>query len=340
MNRPIAFNRNLINFGAPIGMLASLICLMETNILKDNEALSLAVTIDLLISVPIIYFLLIRKSKTPNSTVVPVMIIGLLIGSFFLPEESQTYLTHFKTWVLPVIEISILAAIILKVRTAIKLHKNLKNNTPDFFKSVKIASYSFLPKFLVIPFATEIAVFYYGFIHWKSISTKDNEFTYHKKSGTPALLGGIILLIGIETVALHILFSQWSQIAAWILTALSCYTAIQVFGFAKSLSKRPISINQDSLILNYGILNEVEIPISEIDHIELSRKPLKKDPLTKKLTPFGELESHNLIIYLKHENELKGLYGIRKKFKVLGLFIDEPIKFQKQMNLFYPSLQD
>jgi hypothetical protein len=33
-----------------------------------------------------------------------------------------------------------------------------------------------------------------------------------------------------------------------------------VFGFARSLSKRPISINNESVTLKYGILNEVEIP--------------------------------------------------------------------------------
>lgn len=331
MNRTLNLNRNIINFGIPFSLLGILIYLIKSSFLDGNNMLILAVTIDLLLIVPLVYFLLIRKSEIPKTTVIPVMIIGLLIGSYFLPKESQTYLTIFKTWALPVIEISILTFVIIKVRSAIKKYKDLKDSTPDFFSALKSTCYEILPKKLVLPFATEVAVFYYGFINWKTKDVNENEFTYHKKSGTPALFGAFIMIIGVETFALHFLLARWSLIGAWILTSLSVYTAIQVFGFARSLSKRPVSINQESLTLKYGILNEVEIPFSDIDKVELSRKLLEKAELTKTLSPLGEIESHNVIIHLKKENELVGLYGMKKKFRVLGLHIDEPKEFNEKM---------
>ena len=331
MNRTLNLSRNLITFGVPLSLLVILIFLIKSSILKGNDTLNLAITADLLLTVPIVYFLLIRKTEIPKTTVVPVMIVGLLIGSYFLPKESQSYLTLFKTWALPVIELSILTFVVIKVRSAIKKYKGLKGMTPDFYTALKNTCYEILPKKLVLPFATEVAVFYYGFINWKTREVNENEFTYHKNSGTPALFGAFILIIGIETFALHFLLTRWSLLAAWILTALSIYTAIQVFGFAKSLSKRPISINRDSLILKYGILNEVEISFLNIDKVELSRKSLEKDELTKTLSPLGEIESHNVIIHLKRENELVGLYGMIKKFKVLGLHIDEPKEFKRSM---------
>lgn len=331
MNRTIHINRNLINFGIPLALLGTLILLMKSSFLNGNDTLNFAITADLLLIVPLVYFLLIRKSEIPNTTVIPVMIIGLLIGSYFLPQESQTYLSIFKTWALPVIEISILTFVIIKVRSAIRKYKGLKGSTPDFFIALKSTCYEILPKKLVLPFATEVAVFYYGFINWKTREINDNEFTYHKKSGTPALFYAFILIIGVETIAIHFLLTRWSFIAAWILTALSIYTAIQVFGFAKSLTQRPIAINQDSLTLKYGILNEVEIPFSDIGKVELSRKSLEKNELTKTLSPLGELESHNVIIHLKKENQLVGLYGMKKKFQVLGLHIDEPKYFNERM---------
>jgi len=331
MGRTTLLNRNLIIFGIPLGLVGVLILLMKSSLLIGNDPLNFAVTADLLLTVPLVYFLLIRKSAIPKATVIPVLIIGLLVSSYFLPKESQTYLTMFKTWALPVIEISILAFVIIKVRSVIKKHKSLKGITPDFFNALKNICNEILPKKLVLPFAMEVAVFYYGFINWKTREINKNEFTYHKNSGTPALLGGFIMIIGIETFALHFLLARWSIVTAWILTLLSVYTAIQTLGFAKSLSKRPISINNDSLTLKYGILNEVEIPFSDIDKIELSSKSLEKGKLTKTLSPLGELESHNVIIYLKKENELIGLYGIKKKFNTLGLHIDEPKEFNKRM---------
>lgn len=331
MNRTILLNRNLINFGIPIGLFAILIFLIKSPFLDGNDTLSSAITADLLLTVPLVYFLLIRKSQIPKTTVIPVMVIGLLIGLYFLPKESQTYLGLFKYWVLPIIELSILTFIIIQVRRAIKKYKSLKSSTPDFFNALKNTCNEILPKKLVIPFATEVAVFYYGFINWKTREINDNEFTYHKNSGTPALFYAFILIIGIETIAIHFLLTRWSFIAAWILTALSIYTAIQVFGFAKSLTQRPISINQESLALKYGILNEVEIPFSDINEIELSKKSLEKNELTKTLSPLGELESHNVIIHLKKENELVGIYGMKKRFNLLGLHIDEPKEFNERM---------
>lgn len=331
MNRILYLNRNTIYFGIPLSLFGVLICIMKSSILLGSETLSLAITADLLLTVPLVYFLLIRKSEISKATVVPVMVVGLLIGSYFLPKESQTYLTIFKMWVLPVIEISVLTFVVIKVLNAIKKYKGLKDSTPDFFNALKITCYEILPKRLGLPFATEVAVFYYGFMHWKTIEINENEFSYHKKSGTPAIFGAFILIIGIETFVFHFLLAHWSLLAAWILTALSIYTAIQVFGFAKSLSKRPISINQKSLILRYGILNEAEIPFADIGEVELSSKLLDKDVLTKTLSPLGEIESYNVVIHLRKENNLVGLYGMKKKFKVIGLHIDEPKDFKEKM---------
>ena len=334
MTRTVELNRPFISFGIPFLAILFLVLLSKSSIFFTNPSVfSLAITIDLLLVVPIIYYLLIRKTEIPKTTVVAVMVIGLLIGSYFLPEEKQTYLQLFKTWALPIIEVSILTYVIIKVRSAVIKYKNLTDKSPDFFTTLKSICYEILPKKLVLPFATEIAVLYYGFINWRNPKLKENEFTYHKNSGTLALLGVFILILGGETIALHFLLALWSSTAAWILTILSIYTAIQVFGFAKSLSKRPTSINQDSLSLKYGILNEVEISFTDIDNIELSKKALdEKDVLTKRLSPLGELESHNLIIHLNKENQLIGLHGIRKRFTVLAFHIDNNEEFKSQMD--------
>lgn len=331
MNRTIQLNRNLINFGLPLGLLGVLILLMKSPFLNGNDALNFAITVDLLLTVPLVYFLLIRKSDIPKTTLIPVMVFGLLIGSYFLPKESQTYLDLFKNWALPVIELSILTFVTIKVRKAIKTYQKLKSKSPDFYDTLKNVCSEVLPKKLVLPFATEVAVIYYGFIYWKTRQPRNNEYTYHKKSGTPSLLGGFIMVIAIETIALHFLLAQWNIIIAWILTGLSIYTAVQVLGFAKALTRRPITITEKTLLLRYGIMNETQIPISDIDSVVLSKKELEKDKLTKTLSPLGELESHNVIINLKRENTLQGIYGIKKNFKTIGLHMDEANDFKERI---------
>lgn len=134
MNRTISLNRNIINFGIPLSLLGVLIFLMKSLFVLGNSTMDLALTVDLLLIVAFVYFLLIRNSEIPKTTVVPVMIIGLVIGSYFLPKESQTYLILLKTWALPVIEISLLTFVIIKVRIAIQKYQGLRGscyNTPQ-----------------------------------------------------------------------------------------------------------------------------------------------------------------------------------------------------------------
>jgi hypothetical protein len=111
------------------------------------------------------------------------------------------------------------------------------------------------------------------------------------------------------------------MVVACILTILSVYTAIQVIGFARSLSKRPISINQNSLFLKYGILNETEIPFPTIEKFELSGKSIENETMVKTLSPLGSLEAHNVIIRLNEEQELIGLYGIKNKTRLLPFIL-------------------
>jgi hypothetical protein len=58
--------------------------------------------------------------------------------------------------------------------------------------------------------------------------------------------------------------------------------------------------------------------------VELSNKPVKDIVGAKQLSPLGELESHNLIISVKEEVILKGLYGIKRPFTRIALYADEP----------------
>ncbi|WP_235923567.1 hypothetical protein [Psychroflexus aurantiacus] len=332
MHRTFALNKNLLNFGIPLSLLGGLILVMKSPVLAGNETLVMAITVDLLLTVPLIYFLLIRKSKIPKISVIPVLIIGLLIGSFFLPKEDQQYLQYFKTWILPFLELAVLSYVFYKLRKAIIKFKENEKSTFDFFTSLKDTCYDILPRKAVMPVVTEIGVFYYGFIYWKRRKLKANEFSYHKDSGTIALLVVILFLVAIETAAIHILLSKWSDAAAWVLTFLSMYSGIQIFGFLKSMFKRPISLEKDQLHLRYGMMTETTIDLQDIDSLEISSKDLEPDKETRKLSLFGELESHNIIIRLKKENELTGLYGIKRKYRNLAFYVDDTLEFENQIH--------
>ena len=294
---------------------------------EDPVSLSMAITFDLLITTPVLYFLAIRKREIPNTTVVPVFILGIVIASIILPTEHQFYLSLVKTWFLPFLELAIVTYVILTIRKAYRAIKQHTNEELDFFSAAKEATQKILPKKLVIPFATELSVFYYGFVSWKKKQLGSNDFSYHKETSTRMILGVFIFLILIETFAVHLLLQKWSMTAAWILTFLSVYTIFQIFGIARSLSKRPITVTADALRLRFGIMSESKIPYDKIYAVSPFSKSVEKDEGYAHLSSFKDMEGHNVLIELKAELELVGFYGIKKKYDKILIHLDEPKRF-------------
>ncbi|AFM02636.1 hypothetical protein Fleli_0136 [Bernardetia litoralis DSM 6794] len=346
-------NRQLLLLLIPVLLLGGLIFLIQSSyFIPQSDNLTLAISIDFVFTIPIIYFLAIRKTNISNLTAITLMIAGLFLGLYFLPKENQSYLELFKTYFFPIIELGVLSVIIWKVRATIKKYKMLKidyeeNKTEisfDFFTVLKNSCEEALPKFPASLLATEIAVIYYSIISWKSKKINPlKEFTYHITSGTVGLLGALIFIIAVETIAIHLLLAEWNVTIAWILSILSIYTGFQLLAFAKSFSKRPILIENDMLYLCYGIMSETEIELKNIKSIEISEKPLEelieieavesktKSKLYQKLSPLGNLEGHNIIIRLHEKTTLNGIYGIKKEFKVLAFHVDEKVEFTKQI---------
>lgn len=317
--------------GPSVAALLFLACffLISSGLIADDK-MAIAISIDLLVSVPVAYYLLIRKTAIPKTTVVLVLVVGMLIGFWLLPEHQQGTLNVFKTYFLPLVEMGAVLYVLLTVR---KVRKKLKSAAKerDFFLQVTAVAQDIFPSRLVRPFATELAVLYYGFFHWKNIRLSENEFSYHKETGTQAILGALIFAVGIETVVLHILLVSWNPTVAWILTALSVYTAFQVFGILRSLSKRPIMVSDEKIHLKYGIMNEVEIAWSDIASIEKTSRSIEGEERTRTLSAFSQMEGHNIILNLRKEYDLIGFYGFKKKFVCLALHLDKPQDFYEKV---------
>lgn len=334
MNRSIKFHKSLLIFGIPLLIIGVMILLANTALFQMNpDSLAIGITFDLLLTVPIVYFLLIRKTTIPKTTVVPFLIFGVIVCSIILPSENQQYLDLFKAWVLPIVELFVVSYVVYNLRKGIKSYKLKKDVSADFFTLTKNTCSEILPKRVVTPMATEIAVLYYGFISWRKRELKDNEFSYHKDSGTITLIIAILFIVALETFVFHTLFAKWSDIAAWILTFLSIYSGIQLFGFLKSMYNRPISIESEKLFLRYGIMSEATIDLINIENIEISTKDIKLDKETRKLSFLGELESHNIVIRLKEESTLIGLYGKKRAFKNLAFHVDNTTEFNNQLTI-------
>lgn len=324
---------NLYAFLIPITLLLALVLLLKSAAFTTNQNdLSTFITIDFLITIPLVYFLLIRKTNISNLTIAPFLITCVIIASYVIPSANQESLTLAKTWLIPVVELSVLFIIILKVRKGIRQYKTAAHHHQDFYSILQATCLSIFPKVPAKLAANEIALIYYSFFNFKKTKLKPNEYSNYKGSGILSTLGAVIFLVAVEMVSIHVLASRWSATFAWVLTGISIYSGIQILGIIRSIPKRPITINNNELILRFGMLSETIIPIEAIDTIALAdASDFDKEKTTKTLSLLGELEHSNVVIKLKKPQQLNFIYGKPKNYTKLLLFVDNHQSFKTEV---------
>ncbi len=322
--------RSLI-FGIPTLMFLSLILLLFLPVFQQNpSSLAWAISLDFILTIPFVYFLLIRKRKDiPKITVVSLSIIGMITASLVIPAEHQSFLSSVKVFILPVLELILLSYLVFQARSIIQEFKIKKDNTLDFFDALNIACAKVLPSRAGKVLATEIALFYYLFFAKKNVCLNENEFSYYKKNGIRTVIGVFIGLVFIETGIVHILVDKWNGTVAWVLTGLGFYTAIQIIALLRSMNMRPIKIDftHQKIVFKYGFFCQTSVAFQEIKAIELCKKSLPSDNSITQFSPFGMLDNHNIILHLNSKHEIQKIYGLTKAFNSLAIYVDEAEEF-------------
>ena len=277
----------------------------------------------------LVYFLFIRTTGISNFSIIPVFILSLLLASFIIPQGQQTYLDIVKYLLMP-IELFVAGFVIYKAHQTIKEYKDLDKSNVDFIESLReILLKQLKNKVAANILTTEIGIFYYAFNGWrtKEEGSNQNAFTYYKKNGYPMVVGVFIFLIVLESFSVHLLLSNWSNVAAWIFTLLSIYGIFFLIGDLNAVRQRRIYLDNDSLHIRIGIRWQMQIPLNEIDEIEF----ISSDPKSKDNANFILIGSPNILIRCNTEQNAIGLYGISKKFKSISISIDNKESFKKEM---------
>ncbi|HKK77173.1 MAG TPA: hypothetical protein VJ953_18985 [Saprospiraceae bacterium] len=311
----------------PLAILSSSLFLILSPMVPLSADLAFGITIDMATLLPFAYWLAVRKTSIPQITVVPVFILSVLLLGYLLPD-TYTRLPHqIETFVFPVLELLVLGFIIQKVWAFAKAFPQDSTDN-DFLIMIRQAAREvFQNGKLAQVFATEIAMFYYAFFSWQK--TQTSGFTHYRKNGLVALLWAVIMILLVETFVLHIFLMRWNAAVAWIIFGLSLYGALQIFAHIRALKQRHSNLHERALHLKYGLFGDTRITLDNIESWEWTRRRLsKEDRQAQQLSLLGELEPHNLVLYLKEPTILTKAYGIKKSYTQLMLHMDEQEAFE------------
>ncbi|MEM6633796.1 MAG: hypothetical protein AAF694_29250, partial [Bacteroidota bacterium] len=244
-------------------------------------------------------------------------------AGFILPADQQYVLSRAKVMLIPMVEMGILSVLVYKI---ISLKKSFKHtHGVDFYDRLLHACKEVLPNRVGKLLATEVAVMYYLFAPLRKGAIQENEFTYFRKSGIKPIIGAFLFMLLFETLIVHVLVERWNPSVAWILTCIGVYTMLQIWAILRSMNQRLIVVDEEtrSLILRYGFGCQTAISFDKIQAIHKGRKAPSQDKQHVSLSLFELVDASNVTIQLAQEHTLHKVYGMKKKYTSISLFVDE-----------------
>lgn len=323
------------------GMLAITLLAIETwlvhsaSFLAHPDVFSFAVTADICIGVPLLYYFLVgRKSRSLSYTALPVFLAALAFASFLLPANHQTWLNYIKE-LAAALEIVVFVYFVYKFRHFLSNYRVARRT--EIYGAEAIASAlqrTFGATLVTTIIGTESALLYYSimgwFMKWKRTRPEVLAFTYHRRSGVLAMLGGFAGLIVVETAAVHLLLHLWNDLVAWIVTALSLYSLLWLIGYMHAIRLQPHVLDGQVLHLRSGLVWKASVPLSAIATLR-AQKPTVREEKDKQYISMAVGGQPNLLIVLKAPLEVEGLFGRRKRVSRIGITIDDPSQLQTEI---------
>ena len=292
---------------------------------------SLAVTLDIVIGAPLLFYLLVvRRKRLPLITLAPVFVLSLIIAGRILPPAQRTHLNGIELAV-PFVELAVLAVVAFKLRQIIHHYRGLRPGfayAPETLEASLRSTVPTFPPLVVSIFSTEVSLISFGFAGWLRRAPKTAgatlRFSYHRQGGYALILGFIAFLVLLETTVAHLLLARWSESAAWVLTALSIYTLIWLFGDYHASRLQPIVLGDTHLHLRTGMRWRVDTPWQQVAGLDKISQADKKAPDYLNLAPIGEPQ---LALRLSEPVAVHGLLGRVRFAHVIGLSVDAPVAF-------------
>src|SRR4051812_23459961 len=103
----------ILTIGLPVIIMAICTIIAISPLFALNpERMSTAITLDLAVTAPLLYWLSIRRSKIKKNTVARVFVAGILLAGLLLRSKPHVLLSGIKTWVSPLVELGLILLLI------------------------------------------------------------------------------------------------------------------------------------------------------------------------------------------------------------------------------------
>ncbi|HVZ41730.1 MAG TPA: hypothetical protein VHI13_20785 [Candidatus Kapabacteria bacterium] len=299
---------------------------------SSPRLLSLAVTADLALILPALYYLLgVRRGRLPVVTIAPVVLLAAGLASFLLPPEQHGWLEIVHYLTIPM-EGVLLACTIVRIRRARRTYQGGADD--DMLNRLRhvlaaITGTGWIAEVL----AHEFAMWYYALGSWRVRGAglaRDGAFWYHRRIAYGAVVGAMAVATIVETVVVHIVVEHHSGVIAWGLTLSSLYLVLLLLADYRASLLRPILLREEYLLLRSGIRRSALIPLNDIVNV-VAVRGRRMHGERKGLVNFALMGQPRLILKLARPAEVSGFLGRRTRARAIGIAVDNEREFVERL---------
>ncbi len=279
--------------------------------------------IDIFITTPLVCFYFLGKNRK-QALIKSIAFMGLLIllGSYIIPSEEK----HFWKYLENMRFVGIIAAVLFElfiISTVIFAIKSAFNQNKD----PDLAINEPLEKLLGKSVATQLMQFdirLWSFVLFPSKINSENyrgekHFYGHLKDGAQSFLQGFVYVILFEMPIMHVLLHFiWSPLAANIITGLTLFSLAFFIAENRALSKRPISLDKDYLIIRYGLSNPLMIKLNDIQSVKTNTEVIYRNAKIKRYNQVGAPNIEITVINNTFEKIYLGLNNPNEFIEVIN----------------------
>jgi len=329
LRHPLARLRPVLWFGVLLVLIVFTEHLVTTlPAFSQQPALPAAVTFDLLVFVPgLFYFLVVRRLRLPATSVVGAFGACLALGYWLIPVGQQQYLGPASR-VLALLEVGVMGWVLVNLRRISRICRVAREQHPDFPANLSTAFEQVLG-YPLAPLVSEVSMLRYALLGWWAApESREQEmaFTSHRESGFVALVVVGCFALGIETASVHLLASHWSHVLANWLLVLDVYGLLFLIGHGHAVRLRPTLFTTDALTLRVGFVWQVSVPRAALVSIEPLRDAPAADADVLNLSKLL-FTAPNLLLTFARPVVVTGPYGIRRTARRVAVYLDEPQRF-------------
>ena len=300
------------------------------------------VLVDTLLIIPLIYLFMFRRNGRRVWIGAAMMVgTGAFVANMILPEQSVPWLGQLRlvrNGMVALFALTELALLVTVARAAYRLYRRgndveaaIESGFKDRFGDVPIAR--------LLTF--EARMWFYALFaprNYVAGSIAEERFSYHLKDGHASNQQGFIMLILIELPILHVLLMLfWSPVVAWIVSLMTAYGLCFLIGEYRASSRRQTSIDEDSVRVRFGLLPELQIPLTQIDRVDRSVVAVSR--WAAGTVRFCDSGNPNIVIHLKEPIATANLFGSGRMVERVFLGLDKPQVFVDHLDDRLSTLQ-